>query len=167
METTASALDAGLLRFSDGGYIGTGGMIETPNQRLNIAHRLAIRGPDDLAEVPIGQKADGSVLALKDVADVKIDHQPLIGGAVINGGDGLMLIVEKLPWANTLDVTEGVEKAMAEMQPGLRPIEVDTTIFRPATFVEISIDNLSEALLLGALLVVVVLALFCSPGAAR
>ena len=134
METTANALDAGLLRFSDGGYIGTGGMIETPNQRLNIAHRLAIRGPDDLAEVPIPTE-DGSVLALKDVADVKIDHQPLIGDAVINGGDGLMLIVEKLPWANTLDVTEGVEEAMAEMQPGLRPIEVDTTIFRPATFV--------------------------------
>ena len=159
METTANALDAGLLRFSDGGYIGTGGMIETPNQRLNIAHRLAIRGPDDLAEVPIPTE-DGSVLALKDVADVKIDHQPLIGDAVINGGEGLMLIVEKLPWANTLDVTEGVEEAMAEMQPGLRPIEVDTTIFRPATFVRISIDNLSEALLLGALLVVVVLALF-------
>jgi CzcA family heavy metal efflux pump len=159
METTANALDAGLLRFSDGGYIGTGGMIETPNQRLNIAHRLAIRGPDDLAEVPIPTD-DGSVLALKDVADVKIDHQPLIGDAVINGGEGLMLIVEKLPWANTLDVTEGVEEAMAEMQPGLRPIEVDTTIFRPATFVRISIDNLSEALLLGALLVVIVLALF-------
>ena len=28
-----------------------------------------------------------------------------------------MLIVEKLPWGNTLDVTEGVEKAMAELRP--------------------------------------------------
>ncbi len=53
--------------------------------------------------------ADGTPLALGDVADVKIDHQPLVGDAVINGGPGLMLIVEKLPWANTLDVTRGVE----------------------------------------------------------
>ena len=102
-----------------------------------------IRGPDDLAKVPIAApRPTGRRPGSEDVADVKIDHQPLIGDAVINGGDGLMLIVEKLPWANTLDVTEGVEEAMAEMQPGLPGIEIDTTIFRPATFVEISIDNL-------------------------
>ena len=32
--------------------------------------------------------ADGTPLTLGDVADVKIDHQPLIGDAVINGGPG-------------------------------------------------------------------------------
>ena len=162
MTAAADSLDAGLLQFSDGGFIGTGGAIETPNQQLNIQHKLAIRTPDDLAKVPIGTKkaADGTQLVLEDVATLKIDHQPLIGDAVINGGEGLMLIVEKLPWANTLDVTKGVEAAMKEMQPGLPGIDVDTTIFRPATFVELSIDNLTEALLLGSLLVVLVLALF-------
>ena len=65
-----------------------------------------------------------------------------------------MLIVEKFPWANTLDVTRGVEEALDELQPGLPGIEIDTTIFRPATFIEIAIDNLTEALLLGCLLVV-------------
>ncbi len=39
-------------------------------------------------------------------------------------------------------------------------MEIDTTIFRPATFVELSIDNLTEALILGSILVVIVLALF-------
>lgn len=162
MGVTADSLDAGLLRFSDGGWIGTGGMVETPNQRLSVQHELSIRTPDDLARVPIGTRkaADGSPLVLADVADVKIDHQPLIGDAVINGGPGLMLIVEKLPWANTLDVTEGVEAALREMRPGLPGLEIDSTIFRPASFVELSIDNLSEALLLGSLLVVLVLALF-------
>ena len=47
-----------------------------------------------------------------------------------------MLIVEKFPWGNTLDVTRGVEAALEEMQPGLPGIEIDTTIFRPATFIE-------------------------------
>ena len=91
---------------------------------------------------------------------MKIDHQPLTSEAVIDGGHGLMLIVEKLPWANTLDVTEGVEKAIDDMRPGLPGIEIDTTIFRPATFVEQSLENLSEALIIGAILVVIVLALF-------
>ena len=84
----------------------------------------------------------------------------MIGDAVINGGPGLMLIVEKLPWANTLDVTQGVEEAIAAMEPGLPGLEIDTTIFRPATFIETSLKNLSNALLLGCLLMIVMLFLF-------
>src|SRR4029453_9720554 len=49
---------------------------------------------------------------------------------------------------NTMEVTEGIEDAMKEMQPGLPSIEVDTTIFRPATFIEQSMDNLTKALLM-------------------
>ena len=49
---------------------------------------------------------------------------------------------------------------MDEMQPGLPGMEIDTTIFRPATFIELSIDNLTKALLIGALLVVLVLGAF-------
>jgi CzcA family heavy metal efflux pump len=161
MNTAADALDAGLLRFSSGGFIGTGGAIETPNQRLNVRHKLAISSPEDLAKVPVGTKpADGTPLLLGDVATVKIDHQPLSGDAVINGGPGLMLIVEKLPWANTLDVTKGVEAAIEDLKPGLPGMNVDTTIFRPASFVEQALDNLTESLILGSLLVVIVLALF-------
>jgi CzcA family heavy metal efflux pump len=162
MNITADSLDAGLLRYSSGGFIGTGGAIETPNQQLNVQHTLAIRSPSDLAKISIGSrvKPDGTPLVLSDVADVVVDHQPLIGDAVINGGEGLMLIVEKLPWANTLDVTKGVEDVINQMKPGLPGLNIDTTIFRPATFVEMSIDNLSGALVQGSLLVVIVLALF-------
>ena len=66
MTVTADALDAGLLRFSEGGFIGTGGSIDTPNQKLTIQHKLAIHTPEDLAAVPIGgaTKADGTPLAL-------------------------------------------------------------------------------------------------------
>ena len=160
MKATADSLDAGLLRFSAGGFIGTGGWVESPNQRLNVQHSLAIQNEKDLAEVPVSLRSDGSAIVIGDVADVVIDHQPLLGDAVINGSTGLMMIVEKLPWANTLDVTAGVEAAMREMQPGLPGIDVDTTIFRPATFVEDSISNLSDSLIEGSILVVLVLALF-------
>jgi CzcA family heavy metal efflux pump len=159
MEVTADALDAGILRYSDGAVIGTGGFIDTPNQRLGVRHVLSIATPDDLAKVTIEQRR-GKALRLGDVADVTVDHQPLIGDAVINGGPGLMLIVEKLPWGNTLEVTRGVEAAIDEMRPGLPGMEIDTTIFRPATFVETAIHNLSRALLLGSLLVILILVLF-------
>ncbi|GAA1261206.1 efflux RND transporter permease subunit [Arthrobacter pascens] len=159
MDVTANALDAGLLQYSPGSVIGTGGHIETPNQRLSIQHVLPITTPKDLAEITIEEK-NGKPLRLGDVANVVEDHQPLIGDAVINQGQGLMLIVEKLPWGNTLEVTKGVEAALKQMEPGLSGITVDTEIFRPATFIEESLNNLSRALLLGCILVVLVLGAF-------
>jgi CzcA family heavy metal efflux pump len=159
MTTTSDSLDAGLLRFSSGAVIGTGGFIDTPNQRLAIRHVLPIVTPDDLAKVPV-EGAHGKRVRLDDVADVVEGHQPLAGDAVINDGPGLLLIVEKFPWGNTLDVTSGVQDALDEMQPGLSGIQIDTHIFRAANFIETSIDNLTRALIIGALLVVLVLGAF-------
>ncbi len=159
MRTTADALDAGLLKFANGASVGTGGFVETPNQRLAIHHVQPIADEGDLAEVVV--EADGTrVTRIGDVADVVVGHQPLIGDAVINDGEGLLLIVEKFPWANTLEVTHGVEEALGTLAPALPGIEIDSAIFRPATFIEDAIGNLSNALLLGCLLVVVVLMLF-------
>jgi CzcA family heavy metal efflux pump len=164
-KATADALDVGLLQFSDGHHVGTGGWIDTPNQRLPIRHVLPIVYKSD--EVNIDQLANivlraknGKTLLLKDVAEVVIDHQPMIGDGIINDDIGLLLIVEKFPWGNTLQVTQGVEAALDAMAPGLPDIEIDSKIFRPATFIELSIDNLSEALLIASLLVILVLFLF-------
>jgi CzcA family heavy metal efflux pump len=159
MNVTADALDAGLLRYSDGAVIGTGGVLKTPNQQISIRHVLPILSPEDLAKVVVEEREAEAIL-LGDVARVVTEHQPLSGNAVINDGPGLMLIVEKLPWGNTLEITRGVEAALDQMRPGLPGIEIDSSIFRPATFVEDAIDNLSRSLLLGVLLMVMVLGAF-------
>jgi len=162
MDVTADALDVGLLQFSEGSVIGTGGFIDTPNQRIGIRSVVSINTPDALAQVPINdrRKPDGTPLTLGDVSDVVWGTWPLFGDAVIDGGPGLMMIVEKLPWANTLDVTRGVEQAINGMRPGLPGVKIDTTIFRPATFIENSIDNLTSSLLIGAVLVIIILLFF-------
>jgi CzcA family heavy metal efflux pump len=159
MTATGDAFDAGLLKFTTGASVGTGGFVETPNQRLAIQHVQPVEDADQLRQVVVAE-VDGRVLRVGDVADVEINHQPLIGDAVINDGEGLLLIVEKFPWANTLEVTHGVEEALASMAPGLEDVAIDSAIFRPATFIEEAIGNLSTALLLGCLLVVIVLVLF-------
>jgi CzcA family heavy metal efflux pump len=165
MEATSDALDVGLFMFSDGHHVGTGGWLETPNQRLQVRHVLPMVQkydnvtPDALASVPLAVR-NGKQLALKDVADVVVDHQPMVGDGVVNGGPGLLLIVEKFPWANSLQVTKEVEAAIDGLRPGLPGVDIDTTIFRPATFIQTSIDNLSKALLIGCLLLVVVLFFF-------
>ena len=160
MEATGDSLDVGLLKFTSGGaLVGTGGFVETGTQRLQIQNTLPIVTAEDLGKIVIVNRDTGPVL-LSDVANLVEDHQPMVGDAIINGGEGLLLIVEKFPWGNTLEVTRGVEDALAELAPGLQGVDIDTKIFRPATFVEISIDNLTEAMLVGAALVIIVLLLF-------
>jgi CzcA family heavy metal efflux pump len=154
VETTGNALWASPLTFVEASVPGTGGFIDTANQRLGVMHVSPIVTAEDLAQV----RVEGTAYRLGDVAEVVEDHQPLIGDA--NGGSGLMLVVEKFPEANTLDVTRGVEEAIDALRPGLSGIEFDTTIFRPASFIEESIDNLALALIIGSVLLVLVLGAF-------
>src|SRR5256886_4443807 len=96
---------------------------------------------------------DLTVTGVSDVCSSDLD-------AVINDGPGLMLIVEKYPWGNTLEVTRGVEAALDELKPGLADVEIDSKIFRPAEYIDASIDNLSHALVLGCVLVILVVFAF-------
>jgi CzcA family heavy metal efflux pump len=160
LEATSDALEMGLIKYKASGKTRIDGMFDTPNQRFVIHFDLPGVTPEDLAKVPLQVNRDGSTVRMGDVGKVVWDTWPMIGDAIINDGPGLMMIVEKLPWANTLDVTRGIEKALEALKPGLPGIEIDSQIFRPATFIEQSIDNLAKALLIGAALVVVVLASF-------
>jgi CzcA family heavy metal efflux pump len=159
MQATADTVDSGLLRFSTGAVIGTGGNIETPNQRISVRNVLPVVTPADMAEAPVPTRSGGTV-PLGDVATVGVRHQPLIGDAIIDGNPGLLLVVEKLPWANSLQMTAGVEQALKDLQPGLPGIKFDTKVFQQADFVKLAISNLSQALVLGFILVVVIIALF-------
>ena len=160
MTATSDAVDSGLLKFSTGAVIGTGGMIETPTQRLGIRNVLPIVTPADMAKVPVTTEGAKGPVRLGDVASTAEVHQPLIGDAIIDGQPGLLLVVEKLPWANSLQMTAGVEQAIRDLQPGLPGIRFDTKVFQQANFVKLAIANLTQAMLLGFILVVVILALF-------
>jgi Cu/Ag efflux pump CusA len=139
--------------------VGAGGFVDTANQRLAVTHHAPVTHPDDLARIPVLFR--GAVpLTLGDVAEIVEGHPPPIGDAIINDGPGLLLIVEKQPWGNTLDVSLGVEKALEALGPGLKDVEIDSTIFRPATFIEMSLENLERALLIGCALVIILLSYF-------
>lgn len=146
--------------------VAAGGFIEGPNQRLAVTHTSPVKTAADLGLMAIGvsgpapRSALPTVRRLADVADVVEGFQPPIGDGVINGGPGLLLIVEKQPEGNTLQVTRDVEAALTALKPGLSGVDVDSTIFRPATFIEMSLANLNRALLIGCVLVVLVLAVF-------
>ena len=157
VETAGNALWFSPLTFLEASTPGTGGFIDTPQQRLGIQHILPIQSAEDLSQVAIDLGPDTAPLTLGDVATVVEDHQPLIGDGIVGEDTGLLLVIEKFPDVNTLDVTRNVEKALEAMQPGLPGIDVDTTVFREASFIDASIGNVSLALLIGFLLIALVL----------
>ena len=140
-----------------GNVIGTGGFVDTPEPAarrsgtsLPIVSRRATwrRSRSSTATA-------ASVLRSATSPTWSTGHQPLIGDAVINDGPGLLLVVEKLPWANTLEVTKGVDDGArrAAARAARHRRSTPRSSGRP-TSSSIAIDNLTLALLLGCLLVV-------------
>jgi Cu/Ag efflux pump CusA len=151
VKTAGEAVFASPLTFLNSSTPGTGGFIDTPNQRLNIRHLSPITTPQAFARLPIVE----SPVTLEQVARVVESHQPLIGDAIVKDGPGLLLVVEKFPGYNTQEVTRGIEAALQELRPGLTGIEVDSTVFRPAGYIERATDNLVSAVLAGGALLLV------------
>ena len=161
VETTGNALWVSPLSFLEASTPGTGGFFDTANQRLAIQHLSPITTAADLARVTV-EEHKGRALRLGDVARVVEDHQPLIGDTVFPGNPsgGLLLVVEKLPGANAVQVTNGVETALSALKPGLSGMQIDTNVYRPATYLETTSRNLGIALLVALGLIVVVLGVF-------
>jgi CzcA family heavy metal efflux pump len=151
IETAGNALWVSPLSFVEASTPGTGGFIDTQNQRLPVQHISPLVTPADLARVRV-EGANG--LRLGDVAEVVEGHQPLIGDAVVDGGEGLLLVIEKFPEANALDVSRGIEAAIDEMQPGLSGVEFDTSVYRPASYIDESIDNVTLTAIIGVALLI-------------
>ena len=160
IKTAGNALWVSPLTFVEASTPGTGGFVESPNQRLAIQHISPISDPAQLAEVPVeGPRAH--VLRLGDVTTVVENHQPLIGDAVAPHTGGLLLAIDKFPGANTLEVTRGIEAALQDMAPGLKGITIDSNVYRPASYIETALGNVGTAALiaLAAALVLMLLLL--------
>ena len=115
---------------------------------------------DDLANTVVTSR-QGQPVLLKQVADVKFGAAFKRGDGSINGKPAVIMAVEKQPGANTVALTDEVEKACLELRPALpRDVSLNPKIFQQKSFIENSIHNVTEALRDGFILVVVILFLF-------
>jgi CzcA family heavy metal efflux pump len=137
------------------------GFVSTPNQRITVQTEGQPRGPAEIARTVLARH-DGASVTLGDVADIIEAPEPAVGGAAIMGQPGVVMNIDEQYGANTLDVTAGIEAALADLRPGLEQegVTLHAGLFRPANFVTAATDNLRSSLLIGAVLVVVVLFFF-------
>ena len=163
ISTAGNALEVSPLSFLEASSPGTGGFIDTVNQRLHVFHEQAISTPEQLAQVTVEGPEGGAVfiegeaLTLGDVALLVTDHQPLIGDAYCSGGPCIVLVIEKFPEANTPVVAGDIEEALDALSLGLPGMTIDNSVYRPAAFIDASVTNLRTSLIIGLVLLLVVL----------
>lgn len=137
------------------------GFIENSNQRMMLRLSGQPMTAGELAKVVL-RKTDNGILLLGDVATIIAAPAPAIGGAAIAGKPGVVLMVIGQYKANTLAVTHGVEAALSEFKDGFEAdgVTLHDNLFRPANYIESSISNIREHLMVGGGLVMLVLVLF-------
>ena len=104
---------------------------------------------------------EGLPVLLSQVADVKYGAKQKRGDASINGKSAVILTVEKQPAYSTVDLTDEVEKALAELAPSLpADVKINPGIFQQKSFIVSSLKNVEEALRDGFILIIIILFLF-------
>ncbi|NLI87654.1 MAG: efflux RND transporter permease subunit [Bacteroidales bacterium] len=104
---------------------------------------------------------NGHPVRVSDVAEVVIGSAAKMGYASENTKPAVIISISKQPNANTLKVTENIEKNLDNIYKTLpKDVRLDTGIFRQADFIQTSVGNVQNALMEGAIFVVIVLFLF-------
>ncbi len=138
-----------------------GGVLDGANQRIVVRSDGQSLTPAALGNVVVRER-EGGVLRLRDVAHVVAAGAPRFGEGALNGEPAIVTVVSAQLGANTKVVAADVEKALAGLAPALarEGVTLHADVFRPATFIDLALANITSSLLLGAVLVSLVLLVF-------
>ncbi len=132
-------------------------------QPIRVFGRLGPDAPrvlEDLRKVPVAFEGKRPVL-LEQIAEVVEGPQFKRGDGAINGVPGVAVTVAKQPHVDTRALTDRIAEAYAEVEAALpADIVVNSELFRLKNFIDRGIFNVGEALVIGAVLVLIVLFLF-------
>lgn len=137
------------------------GFVENDNQRITLRSEGQSVTAAQLARSVV-RSSRGARVTLGDLGRVVEAPQPPVGAASLAGKEGVMFVVSSQLGSSTIDVTKSVEEALGELRPSLESqgVQLDADVFRPADFIQTATHNVKVSLAIGAVLVVVVLALF-------
>lgn len=132
----------------------------------DFGNEYALRGigrTTDLEELgqTLVKMNGGKPVVISDVAEMKIGAAVKMGHASMDGKPAVLLSISKQPNINTLQVTAAIEKNLNEIAKTLPDdVIMDTRVLRQADYIESSVSNVAEALLEGAIFVILILFLF-------
>ncbi len=112
-----------------------------------------------LLGIVVGNR-NGKNIYLNDVATVNDTIQSRIQESYTNGVKGGLIIVQKQSGANTVSIAQTVNEKIPELQQTLPPDVQLSLVMDTSTFINDSIHNLTETILLAIVFVVIVVLFF-------
>ena len=154
------SLDQLLEKVKESNVNAPGGVLNQHGNQYIIKGSGRAYSIENLEEAVLKQ-VNGQSIKVKDVANVQIGAADKIGDGSLNVSPAVILTISKQPDVNTLELTEKLDDAIADLKKTLPPsVDIKNQIFRQADFIESSIDNLNQTLLEGAFFVTIVLFIF-------
>ncbi|MBN2281064.1 MAG: efflux RND transporter permease subunit [Candidatus Marinimicrobia bacterium] len=139
----------------------SGGIINEFNQEYLIRGMARTTDIEKIAKSVVKMNGPDPIL-LSDIAMVKTGKaEPKIGDAFLNGQEAVIITVLKQPQTNTLKLTRKIDIALEDLSQNLPShIKINSHVFRQADFINISINNVKNALVQGGVLVTLILFFF-------
>ncbi len=142
------------------------GGIKTGKKEFTVRIPAEVRRPEELNNIVVGYMQgippyfNTVPVYLKDIARVEDSFKELESVVTINGKPGVLMMIQKQSGSNTLDVVERVKKELAELKKTL-PEDIQFYLSQDASdFIRQSINNLTETVIIGGILVILVIFLF-------
>ncbi len=135
------------------------GVVKVGMKEYNVRVPGEFKSIEEIKSTVIGNY-QGALVYLRDVAEVidTIKEQTLY--VKINNTPGVLLFIQKQATANTIEVVDAVKKVLPRIQRTL-PKDVQLNIaFDSSEFIRNSIRNLTNAVIYGAVFVILVILLF-------
>lgn len=127
-------------------------------------HQITIRVPgvfENLEELKntIIVRRGGSVVALKDIAEILDTASKVTRIVRINGQNGIQIAINKQSGTNTVKVVQGVLDEVVQINRSIPQINI-IPLMDSSVFIKQSINNVSLSALLGGILAVLILLFF-------
>ncbi|MFN8393983.1 MAG: efflux RND transporter permease subunit [Bacteroidia bacterium] len=137
------------------------GAVESADDRLSLRMDAKATKVEELRNLVIRSKPDGSVVRLDDVANVEDATSDFTTISRINGRDGLGVLVMKQADANTVEVSAGIKKKLDEIKTRYASVGFDYQIaIDQSTYTLQSAEGVQHDLVLAIFIVALVMLLF-------
>ena len=135
------------------------GTIRSPQQERVVQIDARMQRPEDFSRIIVTRK-NGTAVTLGQLANVNDGAQEIDSLALRNGERTLLLSVQKSQDENTIEVVDGLVRAIAAIQPELPPGVRLEPILDASRPIRVAVDNVRRTLIEGAVLTVLIVFLF-------
>ena len=142
------------------GRIGARPIFNDQQLQLNLQTKGRLASVSDFENIVVRTNPDGSVLRLRDVAQVELGAANLDRDTRFNGQNAAAIVVYQTPGGNAIDTVAAVRKKLAELEKRF-PEDLSWKVtYDPTIFVTDTLHEVKKTLVEAFILVVIVVFLF-------